>query len=145
MSFISVILASCCFGNRKCNYDNNSASFRLIDANNGRDLVFGPHAIYESGEIQFYSLSNGDSIQHRCQPGANPNPGQDSLLYVGFDYSHQDTVFIRLNTADTDTLVVDYITIDGSPCCADYKMAKPVLYNQAPVATVSGGITIIRK
>ena len=140
-----VSLASCCLGNRKCNQDDHSARFRILSASNGQDLVFGSSAIYNKNSIKFYSLNGIDTIFHHYGAGPNPNPGQDSLLYVDFDYRKKETVFVALNTSDTDTLIVKYKLIDASPCCQDYTAPEPASYNSNLLQIISGGITIIKK
>ncbi|MEK7226147.1 MAG: hypothetical protein AAB221_10725 [Bacteroidota bacterium] len=140
-----IILSSCCLGNRKCNADDNSARFRIVSAINGQDLVFGSSKIYDKNTIKFYSLTGTDTIFHHYGAGPNPNPGQDSLLYVNFDYRKKETVFVLLNNADIDTLNLTYETIDGSPCCPDHMDVKPSRYNSNLLQTISGGITIIKK
>lgn len=142
---IPLTLTSCCLGNRKCNQDNNSSRFRIIDKTNGKDLVFGPANIYDKNNITFFSLSGTDTIFHYCVAGPNPNPGQDSLLYVEFDYRKIERVFIRLNNYDIDTLTLTYQNIDASPCCKDYTDVKPISINNNYLEQIGEGITIIKK
>lgn len=141
----TIIVSSCCLGNRKCSGDYYSARFRVVSAVNGKDLVFGTSAIYDKNLIKFYSLNGTDTIKHHYGAGPNPNPGQDSLLYVDFDYRKYQTVFVLLNNTDIDTLGLTYETIDGSPCCPDHKNVKPVSYNNNLLQTANGGISLIKK
>lgn len=140
-----VILSSCCLGSRKCNQDNNSSRFRILDKTNGKDLVFGSAKIYDKSFITFYSLNGIDTIFHDYAAGPNPNPGQDSLLFVEFDYRKNETVFVKLSNTDMDTLTLSYQVIDASPCCADYTSLEPVSFNNNSVQQMTGGITILRK
>ena len=138
-------IASCCLGNRKCNQDYTSARFRIVNSLNGQDLVFGSSKIYDKDLIKFYSLNGTDTIFHHYGAGPNPNPGQDSLLFVDFDYRKQNVVFVRLTNSDIDTLNVIYELVDASPCCPDYSAAKPSSINSRPLEVMTGGITIIKK
>mgnify|MGYP007095241197 FL=1 len=109
-------IASCCLGNRKCNPDYTSARFRIVNSLNGQDLVFGSSKIYDKDFIKFYSLNGTDTILHHYGTGPNPNPGQDSILFVDFDYRKQNVVFVRLTNSDIDTLNIIYELVDASPC-----------------------------
>ena len=140
-----IVLASCCLGYTKCGQDNNPSRFRILSSSNGQDLVFGPSRIYDKNIIKFYSLTGIDTIFHNYGARPNPNPGQDSLLYVDFDYRKKDTVYVLLNNSDIDTLYLTYRMVDGSPCCQDYSHVTPVKYNKTFPETINGGITIIKK
>jgi hypothetical protein len=142
---LPLTLAACCLGNRKCAQDNNSVSLRLLDKTDGKDLVFGASKKYDKAFIKFYSLNGTDTISHNYGAGANPNPGQDSLLFVTFDFSKKETVFIRLTNTDIDTLKLFYETIDASPCCEDFKSVKPISLNNNNTEQLTGGITILKK
>lgn len=140
-----LILSSCCLGNRKCNQDYNAARFRIISLTNGNDLVFGSTKIYDKNFIKFYSLNGTDTILHHYGAGPNPNPGQDSLLFVDFDYRKKETVYVLLTNSDIDTLKLSYQIVNASPCCQDYYAVSPTSYNNNSMQTINGGITIIKK
>lgn len=141
--FISILtLTSCCIGNRKCDLGNNYSNFRIIDKTNGNDLLFGSTKIYNKDSITFFSLNADDTIFHRSYPYANP--GQDSVLFVEFDYRKQTTVFVRLNNVDIDTLILTYPTITLR-CCPDITSVKPISYNNRTVDQNSDGTTILKK
>lgn len=142
---LPLTLASCCLGNRKCNQDYNASRFRILDKTAGNDLVFGPSKIYDKSFITFYSLNGVDTIFHNYGAGPNPTPGEDSLLFVNFDYRKIETVFVRLNNTDVDTLVLSYQLVDGSPCCPDFTFTQPILYNNNYIKETRGSITILRK
>ncbi len=139
-----VIFTSCCIGNRKCEQDFNSARFRIVSST-GQDLIFGPTKIYDKNLLKFYSVSGTDTILHHYGPGPNPNPGQDSLLFVDFDYRKKETVYVLLTNSDVDTLTLTYQLVNASPCCQDYYSVNPIKYNDIPIQTIAGGITIIHK
>jgi hypothetical protein len=45
-----------------CKSDKNyTALFRIVRAQDGRDLVFGSNRVYESGKIKFFSVKGGDT------------------------------------------------------------------------------------
>ena len=138
-------LSSCCLGNRKCNQDYNSSRFRILSETNGNDLVFGSAKVYDKSFIKFYSINGTDTIFHNYGAGPNPNPGQDSLLFVDFDYRKNETVFVKLNNSSIDTLTLTYQIVDASPCCPDYKSVKPISLNNTFLEQLTGGITILRK
>ena len=142
---LPITLASCCLGNRKCNQNYNSSRFRIVSLTNGQDLVFGPAKIFSKESIKFYSLNGTDTIFHTYGAGPNPNPGQDSLLFVQYDYRNKEIVFIKLNNNDIDTLNLVYDVVDASPCCEDYTAVRPNLYNNSSLQQISGGITLLNK
>ena len=144
LAVLVMLLDSCCFGNRKCKSDYNSVRIRILNSG-GQDLVFGPSRIYDKNSIRFYSLNGTDTVHHRCEPGPNAIPGYDSLLYVDFDYSKQENVYVLLSSSDIDTLKLAYPVVDASPCCPDYSNVNTVSYNNNVLQTPNSGITIIYK
>jgi hypothetical protein len=66
-------------------------------------------------------------------------------LYVAFDYIKKDTVYVKLNTTDIDTLMVNYPLVGGGSCCSPYTVAKPIAYNNATTTNNGQGITILKK
>jgi len=144
-SLLALTITSCCLGNRKCKQDYSSARFRIVNSINGQDLVFGSGKIYDKNFIKFYSLNGTDTILHNYGAGPNPNPGQDSLLYVDFDYRKQNVVYIKLTNSDIDTLNVIYELVDASPCCPDYSSVKPINFNNKQLEVLTGGVTLIKK
>ena len=85
-----------------------------------------------------------DTIWHHYGAGPNPTPGQDSLLFVDFDYRKKETVFVSLTPSDVDTLSLAYQLVSSS-CCDGYYSVNPVKYNNSPIQIMNGGITIIKK
>jgi hypothetical protein len=132
-------------GSRKCNADSSAAIFRIVNSLTGQDLVFGSSKIYDKNLIKFYSLSGTDTIFHHYGAGPNPNPGQDSLLFVNFDYRKQNVVFVRLTNSDIDTMYIVYDVMDASPCCPDFSMARPSTFNSKALEVQAGGIAILKK
>lgn len=143
--FLLLIFTSCCFGSGKCIGSYNSAQFRLLTASNGQDLVFGASKTYDSEQLKFYSISGSDTVFHRYEVGPDQNGGPDSLLFVDFDYSKKETVYVLLNDSDVDTLTLTYKTFDASPCCPDYFEVRPIRYNKIMLQPTNSGITILTK
>ncbi len=119
--------------------------FRIVNKINGDDLVFGATKIFVKNFIAFYSLNGTDTIFHSYGAGPNPNPEQDSLIFVNFYYRKKETVFIRLSSSDTDTLKLIYQIVNASPCCDDYTQATPNGYNNSNLENASGGLYLIKK
>jgi hypothetical protein len=143
-TLIIIIISSCCFGNRKCVGDDDSARFRLVRRTDGSDLVFGSSRLYDKNSIRFYSLRGTDTIDHYYGPGPGASLNADSLLYVNGDHRQFDTVYLKLTTTDTDTLLYQYATVDGQ-CCPDFRMVRSVIYNNVPVSSLDGGYFLLRK
>jgi hypothetical protein len=143
--FLPLILGSCCLGNAKCKLDNNDVRFRIVNATSGEDLLFGATKIYDKDSIRLYSINGNDTIFHFCKAGANPNPGQDSLLYVTFDQRKYQNVILEISDSDVDTISLDYPTTNVSPCCEDYTTAVPRTLNSTPIEILTGGISLLKK
>lgn len=140
-----ITIGFCCFGKTKCKQDITQVRFRIINAQNGQDLVFGPTKIYDKNLIKFYSLNGSDTIFHTYGAGPNPNPGQDSLLFVNFNHRKKNNVLMKVSDSDIDTLHIIYELVDAAPCCPDYIAVKPDSFNNKPPETLKGGITILKK
>jgi hypothetical protein len=141
---LPIVFNSCCIGAGKCAQDSYSSRFRIVEGTTGHDLIFGMNNIYDKDQIKMYSLSGTDTIHHMCEPGPNPNPGEDSLLYADFDYRRFETVFISLKTAVVDTIDVRYPSVEVR-CCPDYRTVELISYNNLPLHKVDGGIIVIEK
>jgi hypothetical protein len=142
--FLVVFFSSCCLGNRKCNESDLSVSFRLLNAVNGEDLIFGANSVYDKNSIKFYSLTGNDTLFHSYQAAAYSNNPQDSFLFVVFDYRKIETVYVMLASSDVDTLNVIYET-NTSQCCQDYSTINLLRYNNTILQASSSGITTIKK
>jgi hypothetical protein len=70
--------------NLDCISDNYDGQFRIVNATNGNDLVFGPNKIYDKNTIKFYSLKGTDTTFFDYQTIKFSNTGYDSILYVRF-------------------------------------------------------------
>jgi len=138
-------ISSCCLGNRKCNQGFTSATFRIVNKLTSQDLVFGSNAIYNSRNIQFFSLKNLDTTFHIPSIVSNSSFGQDSVFFIDFGKQLLETVYLNLNNADIDTLSLLYTREDGSPCCDYYINIKPLSFNNTYLETTTTGITFLKK
>lgn len=140
----TLLIGGCCLGNRKCNQEDLNERYRVLNTS-GMDLVFGPGKRFDKNTIRFFSLNGTDTVFHHYGPGPNPDPGGDSLLFVSYDYRKYETVFVKLDPTDTDTISIRYEAVDGSPCCPDYTAAVTARYNSVVPVTGFGGITVLKK
>ncbi len=138
-------IASCCLGNRKCNQGFTGATFRIVDKLTSQDLVFGSNAIYNPRSIQFFSMKNLDTTFHLTSIVSHSSFGQDSVFFIDFGKQQLETVFLKLNNSDMDTLSLLYTRVDGSPCCDDYVNIKPLSFNNTYLETTTLGITLLKK
>ena len=101
--------------NLDCLSDNYFGQFRIVNAIDGNDLVFGPTKIYEKSQIKFYSLNGVDTTFFNYQTIKFPNTGNDSILHVRF-FPKVDIAYMRLSNGDVDTLNISYKTFN-TRCC----------------------------
>ena len=141
---IVIILASCCFGNRKCELSDPLTALRIISATTGKDMVFGSSKIYDKAFIRFYSINGTDTIYHLFAAVPNSQSPPDSLLAVILDGSHQTIVYVKLIPSDIDTISATYNMISNGPCCSDYFTVTPTAYNKNPL-NVTNGIFVVKK
>ncbi len=141
ISFV-IILSSCCFGNRKCPQGNLGSSFRILNTINGEDLLFGPNSIYNKDSIKFFSIKGTDTMFNTYYAGTHPSQ-PDSFFTVGF-YNKEQTVYVKLNASDIDTMKLVYETYT-SQCCDDVSTIKMMSYNNDIIQKDSTGISIINK
>jgi uncharacterized protein YuzE len=101
--------------NLDCVSDNYFGQFRIVNATDGTDLVFGPTKIYDKNQIKFYSLDDADTTFFDYQTIKYPDTGYDSIIYVRF-FPKADIAYMQLNNGDVDTLSISYNTFD-TKCC----------------------------
>jgi hypothetical protein len=113
-----IILAACdpC-KNLDCITSNYAAQFRIVSTATGKDLVFGPAAVYDVTKIKVYALRNSDTVFFEAKALNVRGAGYDSVLYVNF-FPESGLAYLRLNNADTDTLSLDFKRYT-SKCCGD--------------------------
>lgn len=127
--FTAAAITSCCMGSYKCKGDDLDLRFRLLSST-GNDLLFGPGRIYDSRLVRFYSLRGTDTVFHQSIPGANPQPGGDSILYL--DIEPVEKLFVKWNNTDSDSITLQLSKIDASPCCPDYTDVEFLRFGTSP-------------
>jgi hypothetical protein len=82
-SILALTLISCdpC-DNLDCISDNHFGQFRIVSKTDGKDLVFGPNAIYDQTKIKFYSLNGNDTTFFQYTPTKFPGSGYDSIDFI---------------------------------------------------------------
>ena len=128
-----LFFTSCCyeyFGPR------TEGWYRVVNSTNGQDLVFGPNSIYNKDSIKFFSISGSDTIIQQSYLSAVPNSGSDSMFVVYFSsQQREDTVYIRLNNSDIDTMQLTW-KVDDSKCSKGAWGVSPYKYNNRIIDTV---------
>ncbi len=130
--------------NLDCLSSNYHAQFRILSKDDGRDLVFGPDAVYDPLGIEFFALNGADTIFFQYDPIRFPNTGHDSILLVHFYPETTAPVFMRLNAADTDTLQLSYRTF-VTKCCGTITEITKFRYNNSVDLPGSAGTQELRK
>ena len=111
-----------------CNPGSTAGNFRIVRNDDGTDLLFGPNRAYDPTYILFYSIIASDTTFY---PGVKTQWGQstgDSVLKVDFP-SEPPTVFIKLNSFDTDTLQVSYQHFEKNNCCEAFTQIAQFIVN----------------
>lgn len=142
---LSVMLASCdpC-GHLDCIADDYYGRFRIISQADGKDLVFGPNAIYDQSKIRFYTINGTDTNFFQYEPARYPGNGYDSILNVWFFPKTSTAAYIKLSDADTDTLQLTYKTYP-TKCCGIITEISNFRYNNSVDLSVSRAIQEIKK
>jgi hypothetical protein len=128
-TFCSCRLIDPCL-NLDCAGSNFSGQFRMVNAGDGSDLVFGSNAVYDKNKIQFYSLKGTDTSFFDYSTIKFPGAGYDSILNVNFYRQINVPVYIKLSDSDTDTLTINYQTL-SSKCCGTSTKIKSFNYNNS--------------
>lgn len=137
-------ISGCCLMGTKCDPSETGLLFKVVRIPGGEDLVFGPSKIYHSDSIKFYSLRGKDTISHFYRPEFDLLV-KDSVLSVNIDVANNEPVFVRLSSADIDTLHVIYRVRDGGRCCGDIRGIDQVMYNNSSMYGYDGIQFIMKK
>jgi hypothetical protein len=129
--------------NLDCISDNIHGQFRIVDANNGNDLVFGPNRIYKKNQIEFYSFKGADTTFFEWQAIKFQNIGYDSILHIRF-YPQVETVYMRLSKEDIDTIKISYNTFN-TKCCGTITEIKDFKFNSSANIPGNKGTQEIKK
>ena len=107
--------------------DSYGLFFRIVSKSTGSDLVFGPNKIFDRSQIKVFSVKGRDTIltDVRAIYGNSPS---DSTLYF-YLQDKTDTVFLRLNAIDIDTINITY-GMANSRCCT-FNTIQAVNYNNS--------------
>jgi hypothetical protein len=124
-----LILSSCdpC-KNLDCLSSNYYGQFRIVSKVDGKDLIFGPTAIYDKTKIKFYSLNGADTVHYKFETIKFPGSGYDSILFVNFFPQTNNLIFMKLNNMDTDTLSLSFNTFK-TKCCGNITEIVNFRYN----------------
>jgi hypothetical protein len=114
--------------NLECATSVYSAQFRIVRKTDGKDLVFGPNAIYDKSAIKFYTLRGADTLFFEYTTRKFSGNGYDSIIYVNFFPETNTPVYMKLNAADTDTLSITYNSF-GTRCCGTITEITKFRYN----------------
>lgn len=145
LALTAIVMTSCCMADYKCKGDTLDFRFRLLSSG-GNDLFFGPGRIYDNRQIRIYSLRGTDTIFHQCLPGPGTEPGKDSIMYVNLAADLPEKLYAKWNPTDSDSISLQLISVDASPCCPDYTDIGSVKLNNA-TGTIKGnwGVFELRK
>lgn len=106
---LTTLLYSCeCVVKPNCNGDFN---FILRDKTTKRDLIQGPNAIYSLNTIKI--ISGTDTTQYSSPIEAR----QDLGILICHINGSSDTLYMKLNTSDIDTLLVSFRHVKRNLCC----------------------------
>jgi hypothetical protein len=101
-----------------------------VNKTDGKDLVFGPNAIYDQSKIKFYSVKGTDTTFFQYSPVKAPGNGYDSILQVNFHPETTTPVYIKLSNLDTDTLAITYNSYK-TKCCGTITEITNFRYNNS--------------
>jgi len=126
----SILFFSACDCFDPCRVDE---VFTIVDKSTGKDLLFGVDAIYDTHAITFTNANYPQPI-----PVAVDSP----RIYLPTG----DTVYLRLNSVDIDTVVVkSSFSGSKSRCCPNgYSKVDTIRYN-GRLATKQGNKYIFEK
>lgn len=133
----SFALISCdpCMNNRGVCAD--AFNFRIVDKTSGADLVFSQNPAYHKDSV--YLITNLPG--YLCAMSASESNKFTSRLLIPVD-----TFYLRLNSADTDTLLMSYDFVK-TKCCktaAGYGKVAGIKYNGV-IANKEGDTFIFKK
>jgi hypothetical protein len=130
--------------NLDCIADNHSGQFRVTSKVDGKDLVFGPNAIYDKTKIKFFSLNGIDTIFFQYNHIKFSGIGYDSILHVRFYPELPAPAYMKLNDTDTDTLAITYNKFK-TKCCGTITEITRFRYNNTIDIPGDQGTQEIRK
>jgi hypothetical protein len=133
LSFLLMIFIASCL-DKPCKNSNGECRdayetlFRIISKIDGKDLVYGPTRIYDKSKIKVFSIKGTDTTFANYEPYRLVKDGYDSILH--FYYSTKvDTLFIKLNNSDIDTINVSNGISEGR--CCTFNSIRFLNYNNS--------------
>ncbi len=134
---LPLLFISCdpCLSIRSC---ADTFAFKIVDKSSGQDLVFGSSSIYSSDSVNL--LTN--------LPGYSGSISRvDNNKFMSTLLIPTDTLFLKLSSADTDTLFLSYDYVK-TKCCnyssKGYGKLQRIKYNQT-VAVQEGQTYVFTK
>ena len=124
-----------------CN-DSYNSFFRIINKTTGQDLVFGPNTIYDKSKIKIFSTKGVDTTYEIYEPYRLIKDNYDSVLSLRL-LAKVDTIFIKLNPTDIDTIVVSYGLSEGR--CCTFNSIRYLSYNNIGVIPNFNGTVEFKK
>ena len=131
--FLLILFTTSCIDNPCKNAngicpDTFESLFRIISKTDGKDLVYGPTRIYDKSKIKVFSIKGADTTFANYEPYRLVKDGYDSVLHFYFS-SKVDTLFIKLSSADIDTINVSYGQTEGR--CCTFNSIRFLNYNNS--------------
>lgn len=122
--------------------DTYETLFRIISKTDGKDLVYGSTKVYDKSKIKVFSIKGTDTAFANYEPYRLVKDGYDSVLH--FYYSAKvDTLFIKLNNTDIDTIRVSYGLTEGR--CCTFNSIRFLNYNNSGVLPNYNGTVEFKK
>lgn len=130
--------------NLDCITDRYAGQFRVLRQADGKDLVFGPNAVYDKSKFRFYSLKGADTVFYTHQAVYFPSSGYDSILTINFFPLPTGPAYLKWNDLDTDTLDISADTF-STRCCGLITEIKSFRFNNTINIPGDKGTQEIRK
>jgi hypothetical protein len=128
--------------NLDCLHNDYFGEFRIVDEQNGDDLLFGSAKLYDKNKVTFYSLSSKDTIRYPFKAERIAGSINDSLINVDFFPAEDKVVFIKWKSDDIDTITVHFRTFD-TECCGKITEIEKFKYRNYNLE--GKGLQVIKK
>jgi hypothetical protein len=141
--FFAVLIIESCVVDRPCKNagdfcpDSYESLFRITGKLDGKDLLYGPDKVYDKSAIRIFSVRGADTAFANYQPYRLMKDGYDSVLYFKLA-SRVDTLFVRLNAVDVDTITLSYGMSEGR--CCSFHAIRAMSYNHAAALPNDGTV-----
>ncbi|GMQ26760.1 hypothetical protein Aoki45_34430 [Algoriphagus sp. oki45] len=115
--------------NLDCLASKYDFEFRILDAESGLDLVFGPNAQFKAEEFRLYSLQGNEQVEYVLQPLFSPYYEGDTTFYAEV-IPPLGPVFLSYPNGKIDTLVLSYTQYD-TECCGRITEVRELTRNNS--------------